>query len=163
MITLLDFITYLLLPIFGMAFGWSLGAMYFNWPAGFGGAAIGVTIFWFGGGALRRFFLAKTVRKMRERFARLSSEELRAHLATSLTPNFILLELKARGQDVAGELDVVLALLEDSNFHRRVRGWAALSSAFPDVAASLKDFRIHASGTDREAALSNLRNNLQPH
>jgi hypothetical protein len=70
--------------------------------------------------------------------------ELRADLRSPncLAPNVILLELLRRGEEIHSELPVVLDMLVAEASDRRGAGWAALLSAFPDLAALIPDYRI---------------------
>lgn len=73
-----------------------------------------------------------------------STSDLRAELhdPSCVTPNCVLLELQYRGEDIRQELPVVLDLLVSDDVGRRGLGWAALTSAFPDLAKQIQDYRI---------------------
>jgi hypothetical protein len=163
MITLFDVIAYLALPLIGAMVGWGLGNACLGWTGGTAGALIGLALFGYIGAAGKRAFLIFVMRRMKNRMTPLSTDELRSQISTSFTPNVILLELKSRGEDISSDLDKILELLEDSESHRRIRGWAALKSAFPQIAASLGDYRIHGSTNECRAAVSKVRLSLRPH
>ena len=73
-----------------------------------------------------------------------SSSELRAYLRSPscLTPNCVLLALRGRGENIHCEIPVVLDLLVSENVGRRGQGWAALTSAFPELVGKIPDYRI---------------------
>jgi hypothetical protein len=76
---------------------------------------------------------------------RMSVEELRAALRRGpnrFIPNFVLLELQGRGEDIEQHLPIVLNLLRSEDVADRSRGLAALRSAFPALADRLTDYRI---------------------
>jgi hypothetical protein len=73
-----------------------------------------------------------------------TTAELKAdlHSPDCLIPNFVLLELRRRGQDIRRELPLILDLLVSENVGRRSHGWAALTSAFPELAEQIGDYRL---------------------
>jgi hypothetical protein len=75
---------------------------------------------------------------------RMSVEELRASLRRKprYIPNFVLLELQGRGEDIEQHLPVVLNLLRSEDVTDRSRGLAALRTAFPALADRIPDYRI---------------------
>lgn len=85
-----------------------------------------------------------------------SSEQLRASLRSPdcMTPNFVLLELKSRGEDIRGELPVVVGLLTSEDVPTRGRGWAALNSAYPELVEKVTGYRVTDSADEcrRKAA-----------
>jgi hypothetical protein len=64
--------------------------------------------------------------------------DLRGH--HTLMPNFVLLALAERGHDIRAEVPVILDLLASDDAWRRNLGWAAMTSAFPDVARRLDGY-----------------------
>jgi hypothetical protein len=136
MFTIFDLIR-CLSPLFGLLLGGGFGS-----ELGIGGAIAGGLL----GGAVGLFVgrlpILFLCRGMRRKLASFSAEELRAklHDPGCWTPNFLLLELKARGQDIGEELPFVLSLMESEHGPHRTRGYAALLSAFPDVAKALKGY-----------------------
>jgi hypothetical protein len=88
-----------------------------------------------------------------------SSAELRAFLRSPscLTPNCVLLELRQRGEDIHCELPVVLDLLASENISRRGHGWAALTSAFPELIEQICHYRIGNSVAECRKKTETLR------
>jgi len=84
------------------------------------------------------------VRGVRKNLERKSVDELRRSLRTPkcLIPNLILLELSSRGEDILPDLPVILDLLESEEQSKRGSGWAALTSAYPDLVTTIPDYRI---------------------
>ncbi|MGA2175656.1 MAG: hypothetical protein ABSH38_11810 [Verrucomicrobiota bacterium] len=74
-----------------------------------------------------------------------------------LIPNAVLLELGSRGQDLQPELPVVLDMLAASSRDRRIRGWHALASAFPDRAKLLSDYRLDDTSEECQRKVQKLR------
>jgi hypothetical protein len=75
--------------------------------------------------------------------ARQSTSELRAAWKSGSTPvpNLVLLELRRRGEDIRSELPLLLEMLVSPDVGRRCLGWAALTSAFPELMEQLRDYR----------------------
>jgi hypothetical protein len=141
MVTLLDVFA-ILLSLTGFLFGGL-------WGARFGAAgAIGGTL---AGGALGLFLgrlpTRMVISRARRELAPLSSVELRARLrqADCWTPNVLLLELRSRGEDIRFALPLVLGLMEAECPCHRVKGFAALLSAFPEVAKFAKGYNPNHS------------------
>ncbi len=68
------------------------------------------------------------------RFKFMPTVELRKRLHEGDSiPNFILVELSRRGEDIYVELPVVQKLLISSEMDDRTTGWAALTSAYPEL------------------------------
>jgi hypothetical protein len=90
---------------------------------------------------------------------RKSVEELHASMRVvgPMCPNFVLLELQARGEDIEQHLPFILAMMEAPDVAYRQRGLAALYSAFPDLAKELHDYRLRGSAEARHDALEKLR------
>jgi hypothetical protein len=90
---------------------------------------------------------------------RKSVEELHASLRGEgpMCPNFVLLELQARGENIEQHLPFILAMMEAPDVAYRQRGLAALYSAFPDLAKELHDYRLHGPAEDRHEAVEKLR------
>jgi hypothetical protein len=139
MLTLFD-----ILPLCGACIGLALGATggagLLGTPGGVIGAVVGCAVGFVAG---RLPFLLRLRRLSRDLAAK-STAELRADLRNPNcpTPNLVLLELRRRGEDIRAELPVVLDLLASEDFGRRGTGWAALTSAFPELAVSLSDYRL---------------------
>lgn len=56
-------------------------------------------------------------------------------MTPALPPNSRLLELSQRGNDIQKELPYVHAMLASDRMDRRTNGWAAFTSAFPELVA----------------------------
>jgi hypothetical protein len=84
------------------------------------------------------------VRLIARRLRSNSVAELREllHNPDCMTPNFLLLELSRRGEDIYRELPIVLDLLASPAGSRRGFGWAALTSAFPELVEQIRDYRL---------------------
>jgi hypothetical protein len=106
-------------------------------------------------------YLLLTIHLMRRQFARLSVSELRNQLTTSFTPNHILLELKARGEDISQDVEPVLSLLEAEESFTRTRGWAALLSAFPKWADSIRGYNPMRPVSECHQKVAELRHQIQ--
>jgi hypothetical protein len=126
--------------IVGISFGVAGGTRVFGVVGGVTGALVGGYL----GFVLGRIPENKVMRAVVRQLRRKSVAELRAYLHSPKcpTPNFVLLELRHRGEDTLQELPVVLDLLVSEDEGRRGFGWAALASAFPELAEKLRDYRI---------------------
>ncbi len=139
-------------PILGLIIGGAVGAEY-GVPLGIAGALCGGYL----GLHLGRLPTNLMVRSVRMDFAQFSVSDLEVKLdGACWTPNLILMELKARGEDVTKYLPFVLSLMQDDEFFRRTRGYAALLSAFPNEASKLVDYNPTKSVEDCRNALANL-------
>jgi hypothetical protein len=139
MITLYDLIT-ILLTITGILVGFCIANEY--------SAILGIAAAIFGGLLgrwLGRIPTRIMIRNERNKMARLTVDELRQQLYKPLfsggyTPNFLLLELRARGEDISEHISLVLNLMEnESDFRRRV-GFAALLSAYPYLVNKMRGY-----------------------
>jgi hypothetical protein len=139
-------------PIFGFIIGGAFGAEY-GVPLGIAGALCGGYLALH----LGRLPTKLMVRSARKDFAPFLVSDLEAKLDGGCwAPNLILMELKARGEDVTKHLPFVLSLLQDEEFFRRTRGYAASLSAFPNDARELADYNPTKSVEDCRNALSAL-------
>lgn len=135
MFTLFDLIR-LMSPLIGAIIGGSVGGE-FGIAYGILGALLGGFI----GLRLGALPTKLMIRSARNDFAPLSIPDLEDKLVdTGWTPNLILMELKARGENVDKHLPFVLSLLKHNDLHCRTKGYAALLSAFPDIAKRLKGY-----------------------
>ncbi len=135
MFTLFDLIQ-LMSPLVGAIIGGAVGG-----ERGIAYGVLGALLGGFIGLKIGSLPTRLMIRSARNDFAPLSIPELEDKLVdTCWTPNLILMELKARGQDVDKHLPFVLSLLKHSHTHCRTKGYAALLSAFPDIAKSLKGY-----------------------
>lgn len=126
--------------LLGGILGARAGAVFFG---SFGGVCGGII------GALAGVVVGRVpgwlvLRSLARELGSKGTAELRASLHTPgcLHPNCILLELRRRGEDIRCELPVVLNLLVSEDCARRGQGWAALSSAFPELVQQVSDYRI---------------------
>jgi hypothetical protein len=139
MLTLFD-----ILPVFGACAGLGLGIASGAWllgtPGALAGALVGCVCGFFAGRVPRLVVLRLLGREL----AAKSVADLPADLRSPrcLIPNVVLLELLSRGEDIRPDLPVVLDMLVSADSARRGFGWAALASAFPELAASIADYRI---------------------
>lgn len=122
------------------------GWQRFGWAGALLGIAIGGAVGYILGSIPDLLSLRAMVREMGAK----TVPELRALLRSSgcLTPNCVLLELHSRGEDIAQELPLVVELLSSDDFNSRGRGWAALTSAFPELVRKIPDYRISESGEE---------------
>ncbi len=130
----------------GCVFGVTTGAEWFGVIGGVVGAIAGVFL---GSvvGYIPEFLI---LRSISHDLRRKSTGELREYLhgQSCLTPNIVLLELKQRGEDINSELPIVFDLLESEEKEMRSHGWAALVSAFPELAQRIGDYCIGGSVDD---------------
>jgi hypothetical protein len=129
--------------LFGMLFGIKVGSPFGVVAGGFGaliGALVGGILGRMGG----RLLLMGTVKLLHRDFSKKTVEELRTmlHDPNCLAPNVLILELGTRGEKMEQELPVVLGLLCSPMRDRRIRGWHALASVFPERAKIVSDYRI---------------------
>lgn len=104
------------------------------------------------------------IRHERTNLAALSVEELKVELHDlskgrlgRFTPNFLLMELIVRGQDVTEHLGLVLNLLEAEGEFSRALGFGALLSAYPDLAGQLRWYNPAQSAVECRKKVAELR------
>jgi hypothetical protein len=137
MITLFDL--FKMMAALGLAaVGGSLGWKAAGWMGGILGGGVGLIFGVFLGGLPWKLTVWRTRRELSTKPTDQLLSELREH--RTLMPNFILLELAARGHDIRAEMPVILDLLGSQEFHRRTRGWAAMCTAFPATAGEMKSY-----------------------
>ncbi len=139
MITLYDLIT-IMLTITGVAIGVGVGKDY-GIGLGIVGAIVGGLI----GRWLGRIPTRIMIRNARKKMAHLTVDELRQQLYKPMfsggyTPNFLLLELRARGEDIAEHINLVLNMLEDESSIKRQIWFAALLSAYPYLVNKMRGY-----------------------
>lgn len=144
----------------GCVFGVTTGVEWFGVIGGVVGAIAGGFL---GSvvGNLPEFFILRSIsRDLRRK----STGELREYLHKQggPAPNILLLELKRRGEDINSELPIVLDLLESEEKGLRSHGWAALASAFPELAQEIRDYRIGGSVDDCRGKTERLRVLAEP-
>jgi hypothetical protein len=155
---LIDMLFYLLMfggCFVGAATGAEFGAKLFGTIGGIAGALLGGFL----GFLIGCFPYVFAMISISSEVERKSVEELHASLrgVGPMCPNFVLLELKARGEDVDQHLPFILAMMEAPDVVYRQRGLAALHSAFPDRAKQLEEYRLHGSAEARHQAVERLR------
>jgi len=102
---------------------------------GIAGCIVGVPLGFMLGSMIGQLPLIVGLKWMSRRFDRMTDEQLidELHDPACLTPNLLLLEMNQRGSDIKRELPFVQSLLGSAEMHRRTAGWAALTSAFPEL------------------------------
>jgi hypothetical protein len=132
--------------VFGFAFGLSAEAKLF----GVAGGVIGGLLGGYLGLRVGRIPELLVLRSLKRDLSSKTVPELRAYLHSPacLTPNCVLLELRSRGEDSRQELPVVADLLSSEDVGRRGHGWAALTSAFPELVGQIRDYRIGDSAEE---------------
>jgi hypothetical protein len=125
----------------GVSYGWTYG----NRLLGIAGAVVGVPLGFILGNIVgwipERLALKSSVAKLR----RLSEEELRAQIRNPACciPNLFLLELNSRGLSIDEHVIDVMYMMRSDDAARRGFGWAALTSAFPELAKEVRGYRIN--------------------
>ncbi len=160
MITLAD----LLLGLFtlsGTIAGIFVGDDRLGLFGGIGGAIVGLLMFGYIAGILGRWNDRQTLRRMRRELAPLSVRELRSRLSTSLTPNYILVELKLRGENISEDIETILRMLEHEVSYRRILGWAAFLSGFPQWADSIRGYNPNRSVFECQKKVAELRRRIE--
>ncbi len=144
MITLLDLLQ-IILTIGGTVAGAASGHDAFGIVGAIGGAVLGGYIGAYVGSWPLRFRLLR----MRKQLAPLSVKELEEYLSIchlSLpSPNYVLLELQLRGEDIQKHLPRVLEMLCSDSIIERQLGYAALLSVFPEMDRKLGWYNPSAS------------------
>jgi len=132
---------------FGILLGIKIGSHFGGIAGGFGGFLIGAVVGGIFGRIVGRLTLMGTVKLLHRDFSKKTVEELRTmlHDPNCLAPNVLILELGKRGEKTDQELPVVLDLLRSPLRDRRIRGWYALASVFPERAKIISDYRIDDS------------------
>jgi len=127
------------------------------------GAVAGVIV----GGGLGRIPKWLTARRARKRLAKFSIEELRQQLYAPAfspnrwPPNYLLLELKARGEDLNKHIELVLSMLEADAPWQRAFGYGALLSAYPHLVKDLKGYRPASPTEDCREKVAALRKQVR--
>jgi hypothetical protein len=108
------------------------------------------------------------IRNARRQLAKLTVDELRQQLYKPLysdpkcwTPNFLLLELRARGEDIMQHIDLVLNMMEDESNLRRTFGYAALLSAYPHFANMIRGYNPSWKVEDCKKKITELRKEIK--
>jgi hypothetical protein len=140
----------------GFVLGLAGGAKLFGAAGGLVGALVGGYA-GFTLGCLPEWLV---LRSLSLGLARETSAGLRSwlHSQNCPIPNLVFLELQRRGEDVQQEFGVVLDLLGSEELAQRTRGWAALTSAFPELAEQVQDYRLGDSVEECRRKTAELRN-----
>jgi hypothetical protein len=120
--------------------GASLGALAGHRLAGAPGAGVGVVAGAPIGHFVGRLAVRAGLRPLQRELEGQSTSELKTALRDErcLTPNLVLLELRRRSEVSPEDLRAVIAMLTSER--RRPYGWAALTSAFPELAAKVPGY-----------------------
>ncbi|MGV3661577.1 MAG: hypothetical protein ACO1TE_15425 [Prosthecobacter sp.] len=149
MFTVFDLVQ-LLGPIMGMIIGGAVGAEFsvvLGIVGALAGGMLGLHLGW-----LPTKWMIMSARRKMDAF---TSADLEAQLnASCWTPNFILLELRSRGEDIGKHLPFVLDLMQHEEPFYRTRGYAALLSAFPEKAQELRAYNPTHSAERCRAAVT---------
>lgn len=142
--------------LFGAAVGWMIGRAALGWVGGLGGALLGAPLGWLGGRVpylLARLLLRVTLRRE-------TTDQLRARLRDGVMWSLhedVMNELQRRGEDVRGELPLVLTLLTSDWGAQRHRGWYMLRLFFPDLAAQIPDYEATQMAAQCRAKVERMR------
>ena len=154
MFTLFDFFG-LLLPVVGLV----VGSMRGFEQGGVMGAVVGAALGGVMGVIASRLVLIVPLALLSWRLRRRSTANLQTELRSkaSLAPNVLLMELRRRGEASDEDLAVIFDLLVDRALEQRSRGLAALRSAYPELAATIPEYRLEPLDEAGRAAISRLR------
>ena len=127
----------------GFAVGLGFGSRHLGVPGAIGGGLAGAVLglmagtvpFLITAAAFKRKLVANTVEDLHSSL----------HDPNEPAPNLVALELLSRGEKATSVLPPILNLLMSESSSQRGRGWAALTSAFPELAGRIPDYRIHES------------------
>ncbi len=153
-----------LLPLLGLlagaAVGWKTGWV----RGGFGLGILGIVLGAILGGLVARLpglcILWTISRQMRAQSTASLLEDLYGPLSAPV--NLILLELDRRGERVHCFLPRVGELLMSPDHDSRCRGWAAMLSAYSDLAEQVSSYSPVSPAEERRAALKPLAEQLFP-
>ena len=138
MFTLFDLFE-LLGPLAGATIG-AIAGLRFGVQLAVIGAVLGFVV----GRIVGRLPTIMMLKSLHRSLSKMSPEHLRADLRAPrcLIPNIILLELSSRGENIMQDLPVVLDLLESPDTSRRGFGWAAITSAYPELVQKIPGYRL---------------------
>jgi hypothetical protein len=131
-----------LLPLLGLITGLFLGGTLGAARGGLWGSILGALCGAFLGLACGRIPALVVFSVTIHGLKRISTEQLRALVRAEecRAVNIVILVLKSRGEDVHQELDLVLGMLVSIAYDERCRGWAAMQTAFPELAERIADY-----------------------
>ena len=142
--------------LFGAAVGWTIGSAALGWVGGLGGALLRAPLGWLGGRVpylLARLLLRVTLRRE-------TTDQLRTRLRDGVMWSLyqdVMSELQRRGEDVRGELPLVLTLLTSDWGAQRHRGWYMLRLFFPDLAAQIPNYDATQMAAQCRATVERMR------
>ncbi len=142
--------------LLGVAISWMIGRTEFGWVGGLGGALLGGPLGWLGGRVpylIARSLLHVTLRGE-------TTDQLRARLRDGVMWSLyqdVMKELRRRGEDVRGELPLLLTLLTSDWGAQRHRGWYMLRFFFPDLAAQIPDYDPTQTAAECRAKTERMR------
>lgn len=156
MITFYDLIA-IILPLVGIMFGVMFIKDFGIWWGIIIMIAGGLIGRWLG-----RLPTRLLIRNERRKMAHLTVDELRQHLYKPLfsggyTSNFLLLELRARGEDITEHIDLILNMLKDKSNLCRTLGYTALLSAYPHLANKMSGYNPSMPVEDCKTKVTELR------
>lgn len=161
MMTLYDLLAIVCL-FMGIAFGSLLGHIHIL--LGVLGAVAGG----FAGWRIGRVPTRRMVTDKRRKMLKYTNDELVKRLydrqyfdSECLTPNFLLQELRTRGEDVQGHVDLVLDLLECDSPIIRACGYGAMLSVYPHFQKYIRGYRADKSIEDCRMRVARLREKLE--
>ncbi len=146
-----------LLTIVGGVF--ALGSLGWN-TLGILGCVIGVPIGFVFGSIIGQLPLVVVLKWMSRRLDRMTDKKVvnALHDPACPTPNIFLLELNRREIDIQCELPFVQLLLASDEMHRRTAGWAALTSAFPELVGRIPGYNPTATAAECQVKCKPLLN-----
>ena len=131
-----------LLSLIGVVLGTVAGSVLgFEMLGVWGALGGGLASLWVSG-RLALGFRRRELLRIRRLFRHRSTEDLHDEVMgrRCMMPNVALLELGSRGVDLGPYLGGVLELLESKVEGDRIRGWAALASAYPGWAENIPGY-----------------------
>jgi hypothetical protein len=151
-----------LLPLLGLFAGASVGLITGFSRGGFSGAVLGFVV-----GAILGLIcgsLPGTVLRaiLSFQLRRKTSGELRTSLRNGecRLVNLATSELRRRGEIVQDDIDFVLDMLVSIHHDDRCRGWAAMLTAFPELAAEIEEYSPINPLEDSRAKVDRLRHSV---
>lgn len=156
MFTIFDMIA-VLMPLTAALLGARVGSEW-GWTQAIGGGVAGLLV----GYVLGQLPIRWVVWRVRKQLAPFTTEQLRAALTDPkcFTPNFLLMELRLRGEDISQHVGLVLHLMADDAYVRRTRGYAAWLSAYPQWAKRLAGYNPGHSVAECRAKVEALRREI---
>ena len=158
MMTLSDLLL-LLITIGCTVGGVGAGHHAFGVPGAVLGGFTGLLI----GQRISRYYTQWVIRRHRKKLAPFTTEELEQRLIDFdwefESPNYLFVELMARGADVTKYLPLVLEWLGSEDLMKRAFGYAALRTAFPQTALQLGRFNEYEPVENCRSKVGSLKRN----